>query len=42
MGSKILWASYGALDKIVKWMTSPEPGNRPTAKEILATPEHSG
>ena len=29
----------GALDKIVKWMTSPEPGNRPTAKEILATPE---
>ncbi|KAF5098627.1 hypothetical protein D0Z00_001970 [Geotrichum galactomycetum] len=29
----------GALDKIVKWMTTPEPGNRPTADQILATPE---
>jgi mitosis inhibitor protein kinase SWE1 len=29
----------GALDKIVTWMTSPEPAHRPTAEQILATPE---
>lgn len=29
----------GALDRIVKWMLSPEPSDRPTAEQILATEE---
>lgn len=40
-----LWApkfmvdNTGALDRIVKWMLSPEPYDRPTAQQILATEE---
>lgn len=29
----------GALDRMVKWMLSPEPSERPTAQQILATEE---
>lgn len=36
---KFMIDNEGTLDKIVKWMTSPDPSQRPTAEQILATPE---
>lgn len=36
---KFMTDNSGALDRIVKWMLDPEPTKRPTAQEILMTPE---
>lgn len=36
---KFLIDGEGSLDKLVEWMTNPEPENRPTAEDILNTLE---